>query len=277
MKIFVAALILVCSCLPGMAQQSGSAWIGAGLSDVTKEEAAKLGWEAPRGVRVTSLVAGGPAESGGVKPDDILISLDGAKIEGFEGLTDLVLARAPGTVVKLAIHRGGAEQQLDVTLGVRPIQRADVAPQLMLDTGGHMASIVDLAFTPDGSQLVSASNDKTIRIWDIATGKTVRMIRGESAPGNWGTIYAMSLSPDGRWIAVGGYLSENVPISASVIRLYDFATGKLVKLLAGHKNVVHALKFSPDSKRLISGSGDKTAMIWDVATGKTLVPAGGTS
>ena len=270
MKIFVAALILVCSYLPCMAQQSGSAWIGAGLSDVTKEEAAKLGWEAPRGVRVTSLVAGGPAESGGVKPDDILISLDGAKIEGFEGLTDLVLARAPGTVVKLAIHRGGAEQQLDVTLGVRPIQRADVAPQLMLDTGGHMASIVDLAFTPDGNQLVSASNDKTIRIWDIATGKTVRMIRGESAPGNWGAIYAMSLSPDGRWIAVGGYLSDTDPISASVIRLYDFATGKLVRLLAGHKNVVHALRFSPDSKRLISGSGDRTAMIWDIATGKAL-------
>ena len=270
MKILVTALILVFSCLPGVAQQSGSAWLGAGLSNLTKEEADKLGWEAPRGVRVTSLVAGGPAESAGLQPQDIIITLEGTKLEGFDGLMDMVMARNPGTPVMLAIHRGGVEQQLSVTLGLRPLARADVAPQLMLDTGGHMSQIVDIAFTPDGKQLVSASNDKTIRVWDIATGKTVRMIRGESAPGAWGTIYAMALSPDARWLAIGGYLSDAEPISASVIRLYDFATGKLVKLLTGHKNVVHALSFSPDGKRLISGSGDKTAIIWDVAAGQVL-------
>jgi cysteinyl-tRNA synthetase len=57
---------------------------------------------------------------------------------------------------------------------------------LMLDTGGHMALIRSIAFTPDGRQLVSASDDKTIRVWDLATGRTVRTIRGESAPGHPG-------------------------------------------------------------------------------------------
>ena len=85
----------------------------------------------------------------------------------------------------------------------------------------------------------------------------------------------MALSPDARWLAVGGYLSESEPISASVIRLYDFTSGKLVKLLTGHKNVVHALRFSPDGKRLISGSGDKTAIIWDVAAGQVLLRLAG--
>ena len=53
----------------------------------------------------------------------------------------------------------------------------------MLDTGGHMALVNDIAFTPDGSQLVSGSDDKTIRVWDVATGKTVRTIRGEGGAG----------------------------------------------------------------------------------------------
>ena len=79
------------------------------------------------------------------------------------------------------------------------------APLPMLDTGGHMAKINSIAFTPDGRQLVSASDDKTIRVWDLASGKTVRTIRGESAPGHAGKVYAMALSPDGKWLAAGGW------------------------------------------------------------------------
>ena len=63
---------------------------------------------------------------------------------------------------------------------------AEERPVLQLDTGGHMAIINGIAFTPDGRQLVSASDDKTIRVWDSASGKTVRTIRGESAPGQCG-------------------------------------------------------------------------------------------
>jgi len=55
---------------------------------------------------------------------------------------------------------------------------------------------------------------------------------------------------------------------ANEIRLYDFATGKLAALLKGHEDVVYGLAFSPDGRHLISGSGDFTAIIWDVATGK---------
>ena len=63
--------------------------------------------------------------------------------------------------------------------------RAEKSYVPMLDTGGHMALVNDIAFTPDGSQLVSGSDDKTIRVWDVATGKTVRTIRGEAAPVTW--------------------------------------------------------------------------------------------
>jgi WD40 repeat protein len=148
---------------------------------------------------------------------------------------------------------------------VLPTQ-AEEPPLLQLDTGGHMARIKDIAFTPDGKQLVSAADDKTIRVWDAATGKTLRTIRGEIAPGDTGKIYAMALSPDGKWLAAGG------STRGDEIRLYDFASGELKTLLKGHKDVIHTLAFSPDGKKLISGSGDNTAILWDVSP----LTAGGT-
>lgn len=246
-------------------------WFGAASEDLSQKEAEALGWKKPRGVRVTNLTAGGPAESAGLETGDILVAIGGAEIPNDDGFSDAILAKTPGTLITLSVLRAGAEKQISVMLVERPIRRADASPQLVLDTGGHMANVVDTAFTPDGKQLVSASNDKTVRVWDIATGKTVRMIRGESAPGNWGTIYAMSLSRDGRWLAIAGFLSEADVISASAVHLYDFASGKLVKILKGHRNVVFALAFSPDGKRLVSGGSDKSAIIWDVATGRQLI------
>ena len=142
------------------------------------------------------------------------------------------------------------------------------APLPMLDTGGHMAKLRGIAFTPDGRQLVSASHDKTIRVWDLASGKTVRTIRGESAPGNAGKVYAMALSPDGKWLAAGGWTHSKCVGRCGEIRLYEFASGKLVALLKGHTDVVQALAFSPDGSRLISGSGgsDSTAILWDTGS-----------
>jgi WD40 repeat protein len=143
--------------------------------------------------------------------------------------------------------------------------RADERPVLQLDTGGHMAKVQKIIFTPDGTQLVSASNDKVIRAWEAATGKTLRTIRGEIAPGDTGKIYAMALSPDGKWLAAGGFLHKSDYPLRHAIRLYDFASGELKALLKGHEKVVSALAFSPDGMRLISGSFDETAILWDVS------------
>jgi WD40 repeat protein len=81
---------------------------------------------------------------------------------------------------------------------------AGKGPYLELDTKGHMALIRSIVFTSDGSQLISASDDKTIRVWDVATGRIVRTIRGEIGDGDPGKIYALALSRDGRLLAAGG-------------------------------------------------------------------------
>ncbi len=247
------------------AQEAGTGWLGVDIKDLTKEEADALGWEGPRGAKLVKPVPGGPAEAAGLKPDDIFVTLDGVEIESVKALVETLGRKAAGADIRLAILRAGREKRLSLKLGARPAQfaaarQAADRPLPMLDTGGHMALVKGLAFTPDGGQLVSASEDKTIRVWDVATGKTLRTLRGEAAPGGLGRVYVIALSPDGKWLAAGGWTAGNE------IRLYEFASGKLVALLKGHKDVVYALAFSADGQRLISGSADNTAIIWDTGS-----------
>lgn len=139
-----------------------------------------------------------------------------------------------------------------------PAGAAD-GPYLELDTAGHMALIRSLVFTRDGRELISASDDKTIRVWDVETGRLVRTIRGEIGDGDPGKIYAVALSRDGRLLAAAGALGDGAPI-----RLYDFRAGTLIGLLKGHKEAVLSLDFSPDGEHLVSSGVDDTAIVWDL-------------
>lgn len=145
-------------------------------------------------------------------------------------------------------------------------------PILEIETGGHQAVINDVIFTTDGKYLVSAADDKTVRVWNARTGETVRVLRGEIGDGSAGQIYAAALSPDNSLLAVGGMMATftgNNHEEVGRIRLIDFRTGDVLALLTGHTNVINALAFSPDGRRLISGSADNTARIWDVSTALT--------
>ncbi len=139
-------------------------------------------------------------------------------------------------------------------------------PMLVIDTGGHKALVRDVIFTKDGRHLVSASNDKTVRVWDVRTGRISRIIRGWIGDGHEGKIYAAALSPDNEWLAVGGWMGPTVEYTEAVgtIRLYHFPTGRLTGLLKGHTNVISSLAFSKDNRFLASGSSDDTVRIWNV-------------
>ena len=136
---------------------------------------------------------------------------------------------------------------------------------LKLDTLGHTGMITDIVVTKSGD-IISASVDKTIRVWSSQTGREKRKILGQIGSGSEGMIYAIALTPDERYLAVGGFIlgTGNDGSRAGTIRIYNYQTGKLLQLLKSHTNVVKDLAFSKDGRFLISGSADTTAKIWSV-------------
>ena len=85
-------------------------------------------------------------------------------------------------------------------------------PVLVIDPGGHLALIKDIMFSSDGKYLVSAGDDKVVRVWDVKTGETVRTIRGQVGDGHEGKIYAAALSAQDKYLAVGGWMQPEVQV-----------------------------------------------------------------
>ncbi|MDY0383553.1 caspase family protein [Trichlorobacter sp.] len=128
----------------------------------------------------------------------------------------------------------------------------EVAPRL-----GHTDFVNAVVFSPDGRYILSGSNDTTMRLWEVTTGKEYRIFKGFPS-----FVLAVAISPDGRYVAGAG--------RDTIIALWDVASGKQVKTLRGHTGSVHALAFSPDGRHLASTSWDKTVRLWEVQTGKQL-------
>src|SRR5215471_6764616 len=116
---------------------------------------------------------------------------------------------------------------------------AEPRPILGLDTGGHMALIRAVLFTPDGQRLISAGDDRVIRIWNTGNGKTVQTLRGEISEEGLGKIYALAISPDGRWLAAAGDLPKT-QAGRQPIRLYDLSTGEIAALFGGDGDIILA-------------------------------------
>ncbi len=140
------------------------------------------------------------------------------------------------------------------------------AQQLDINTGGHKASVRQVVMTKDGKYLLSAGEDKTIKLWNAQTGSVAEEIRGQVGTDNIGKIYALALSSDNKLLAVGGWLGSSAD-SVGLIRLYDFPSRKLIGLLRGvHQDVVLTLAFSSDGQELISGGADQVIAVWSMKT-----------
>ncbi len=166
---------------------------------------------------------------------------------------------------------------------------------------GHTNGVYDVAFSPDGKYVVSASKDTTIKVWEVTTGKLIRTLKGHTShiyrvnvvKDNivsagfydrtvriWrlsdgkllhkltmpSTARSAELSPDGNTLAIG------VDDRKIYIYTFDSKANKWNKkyTLTGHTSAIYETIFRPDGKQLLSVSTDKTLRFWDPVAGKSV-------
>ncbi len=135
--------------------------------------------------------------------------------------------------------------------------------RLVIKPEGHTSTIRKILVTKDKKYIISASDDKSVKIWDAKSGEIVDEILGEIGSGPQGVIYSIALSPDERWLAVSGILNgDKNEMSGGRIRIYDFKTRKLVRTLERHFGAVGCLSFNDESDFLVSGGSDDAISTW---------------
>jgi WD40 repeat protein len=161
---------------------------------------------------------------------------------------------------------------------------------------GHRAPVWCASFGPNGTRLASASQDGTLRVWDVQSGRTVALINttagwpcvvafspdggrlvfsaaGEvtvwnasngspvaTLSGQHGGVRGIAVSPDGTSVATGSW--------DKTVRLFDVSTGAMRRSFMGHTGEVASVAFSPDGRHLVSGGYDKTVRIWNIDSGQ---------
>jgi WD40 repeat protein/serine/threonine protein kinase len=119
---------------------------------------------------------------------------------------------------------------------------------------GHEDGVNSVSFDRDGRFALSGSKDKTVKLWDLATGSCIRTFKGHAD-----VVNSVSFSMDGRFALSGS--------KDKTVKLWDLATGTCIRTFEGHKEETKSVRLSSNGRYALSGSLDKTLKLWDVANG----------
>jgi WD40 repeat protein len=122
---------------------------------------------------------------------------------------------------------------------------------------GHTDDVKGVALSGDGRRAVSASDDRTLKVWDVETGRELHTLRGHMSP-----VFGVALSVDGRRAVSAS--------SDKTLKVWDVETGRELRTFQGHTDAVNGVALSGDGRRAVSASDDRTLKVWDVETGREL-------
>jgi WD40 repeat protein len=122
---------------------------------------------------------------------------------------------------------------------------------------GHSGAVSSVSVSPSGEFLLTGGQDKTVRLWEIASGREVRQFKGHTD-----MVSVVVFSPDGKQALSGG--------GDNTLRLWDVATGNEVRRFEGHTDAIAGIAFLPDGKSAVTAGDDQTYRLWDLATGETI-------
>jgi WD40 repeat protein len=170
--------------------------------------------------------------------------------------------------------------------------------ECLMELEGHTGPVNSVSLTPDGRRAVSGGGyDRTLRVWDLETGQCLRILEGHT-----GEVTSVSMRPDGRWVVSSSNdgtlrvwniengqcpqkpdyhihgianIIDNItyPVLTSIdktLQILDMDSGKCLRNLAGHTDMITEVIMTPDGRRVVSASLDNTLRVWDLKSGKCL-------
>jgi hypothetical protein len=153
----------------------------------------------------------------------------------------------------------------------QPPAEAPTEPILRLDTVAHTAGIWRIATDRENRYAVTASLDKTARIWSLPDGKLLNVLRVPIGDGDMGKLYAVAMTPDGGTVALGGWTSASG--TQTNIYIFDRASGMMQRRLSGLPNVVNHLTYSSDGQLLVAALwGANGIRVYDASRGYQPLP-----
>jgi WD40 repeat protein len=239
------------------------------------------------GYRVISGVEHSPTR-GGINVWDAASSFRTLSVwDRTGGAVTSVALTSRGRVSIIDLHQCAAYGSSDRSVSIWDLTTNTLVAKLT----GHSEAVTSVAFSADGTRLISGSRDKTIRVWDssvltndtrpppvheglvgciafsrdgslIASGSHNKTARVQTTSGNiitlkghTGRVFSVAFSSDSSKIVTGS--------DDSAARVWDSFTGRAIVILTGHTNWVRAAVFTPDGTHVVSASDDRTVRIWN--------------
>jgi eukaryotic-like serine/threonine-protein kinase len=131
------------------------------------------------------------------------------------------------------------------------------SPPCLMTYPNFKSAVFGIACSPDGRMALTANDDGTLTLWELATGRQLRTFRGHS-----GRATCVAFSPDGRTALSGS--------ADHTLKLWDVESGNVVRTFTGHTGNVWSLAISTDGRTAVTGSSDHTMKLWDLASGQNI-------